>query len=205
MLAFDYMHGRISDDWISPRVLLAPDPVLEANRATVSGFLRGLAFEDDAGHADRTDVQRHQICENVPLRRGVEELLARMRITGTRDSQRNTGLLLQLSKALEDDPDEVCTIYRMSPTRRRERGVDKSGEVTNLFQGEFPVFPRERRGNIYPGDRDIRDDDRVTIQIHTLNLTRGDVVISENVPVVAVWVPARLARSWVAQEPQVRP
>jgi hypothetical protein len=205
VLAFDYMHGRISDDWGSPRVLLAPDPVLEANRATVSGFLRGLAFEDNAGHADRTDVQRHQICESVPLRRAVEELLARMRITGTRDSQRNTGLLLQLSKALEDDPDEVCTIYRMSPTRRRERGVDNSGEVTNLFQGEFPVFPRERRGDIYPGDRNIRDDDRVTIQIHTLNLTRGDVVVSENVPVVAVWVPARLARSWVAQEPQVQP
>jgi hypothetical protein len=179
--------------------------VLEANRATVSGFLDGVALADDAGHADRTDVQRHQVWENVPLRRVVEALLTRMRITGITDSQRNTGLLLQLSKALDDDPNEICTIYRMSPRRRRARGVDQSGEVTNLFQGEFPVFPRERRGEVYPGDRAICDHDNVTIQIHTLDLTRGGAIVSENVPVVAVWVPARLARTWVAQEPEVQP
>jgi hypothetical protein len=206
VLEFNYMRGRFSDDWVSPRVLLGSDSALDDNRRTVAQFGADLAFADDEGHPDRTDTQRHSVCRNVPLRRVVEELLIRTRITGTTDSQRNTGLLLQLSKALEDDPNEVCTIYRMSGGRRRQRGVDESGEVTNLYQGEVPVFPKERRGEVYPGDRAIRDpDDNVTIQIHTLDLTRDDGIIAHNVPVLAVWVPARLARPWIAQEDQPQP
>jgi hypothetical protein len=128
-----------------------------------------------------------------------------MRITGTTDSQRYTGLLLQLSKALEDNSDEICSVYRMSSSVKRRRGIDENGEVTNLFQGEAPVNPRERRGEVYPGDRAIRDDETVTIQVHTLDLTReeegrGGATVKKNVPIIAVWVPARLARGWINQD-----
>ncbi|WP_163268310.1 Z1 domain-containing protein [Chelativorans alearense] len=202
VLEFDYMRGRFSNDWVAPRVVLASDAVVQANREAVAGFIQGLAFEEDSGHPDRTDAQHHHICRDIPLRAAIEQLLVTMRITGTTDSQRNTGVLLQLSKALEDDPDELCTIYRISPATRRRRGIDENGEVTNLFQGEAPVHPRERRGEVYPGDRAIRDDDNVTIQIHTLDLTRDEQVVAENVPVLAVWVPARLARAWISQDEQ---
>ncbi|WP_110648154.1 Z1 domain-containing protein [Salinicola peritrichatus] len=202
VLEFDYMRGRFSNDWVAPRVVLASDAVVQANRRAVAGFVQGLVFGEDDGHLERTDVQRHHVCHDISLRTVIEQLLINMRITGTTDSQRNTGLLLQLSKALEDDADELCTIYRISPATRRRRGIDENGEVTNLFQGEAPVHPRERRGEIYPGDRAIRDADNVTIQIHTLNLTRDDEVVAENVPVLAVWVPSRLARAWITQDGQ---
>ena len=205
VLEFDYIRGRYSDDWVTPRIVLASDQVLDANRQTVRDFIQHLNFTDDDGHPDRTDIQRHQVSENIPLLQVVEDLLVRMRITGTNDSQRNTGLLLQLGKALEQNPDEVCTVYRMSGGRRRQRGIDEDGEVTNLFQGEAPVQPRALRGTVYPGDRNIRHNDNVSVQIHNLDLTRDDVVAVENVPAIAVWVPARLARAWIAQEPQVQP
>jgi len=205
VLEFDYMRGRFSNDWASPRVVLASDAVLSANREAVARFVDALTFEDDDGDPRRTDVQRHHVRRNVPLRQAVEQLLLQIRITGVTDSQRNTGLLLQMAKALENDPDETCTVFRMSPAASRQRGVDESGEVTNLFQGEAPVHPRERRGEVYPGDRAVHDDDIVTIQIHVLELTRNNAVISQNVPIVAVWVPARLGRAWVAQEPQALP
>lgn len=202
VLDFDYIQGRFSDEWVNPRVVLSPEPVLIANRQAVSDFARGFEWRNNDGHPDRTDVQRHEVCTDVPLERVVGELLANLRIIGTTDSQRNTGLLLQLQRALEADRHEVCTVYRMSSGRRRQRGVDDSGEVTNLYQGEAPVHPRERRGEVYPGDRAIRDRENVTIQIHTLDLTRADAVVAENVPVIAVWVPARLGRAWLVQEPQ---
>lgn len=200
VLEFDYMRGRFSDSWVAPRVVLASGRILEANRGTVAAFMGALDLSDDDGHPDRTETQRHRVATDIPLAAVLERLLVPMRITGRTDSQRYTGLLLQLSNALEDDPGEVCAVYQMSPRAQRERGIDDNGEVTNLFQGEAPVHPRERRGEVYPGDRAIREDDNVTIQIHTLDLTRDDQVAVRGVPVVAVWVPSRLARSWIVQD-----
>lgn len=207
VLEFDYMRGRFSDDWVAPRVVLADEPVVRANRQAVAQLVQRLQFVDDEGHPDRTDFQRHQVCRDVPLRLVIEGLLVRLRITGTTDSQRYTGLLLQLSKALEDDPEEVSTVYRMSPRARRQRDIDDGGEVKNFFQGQAPVTPVERRGEVYPGDRAICDQDLVTVQIHTVDLTRDNrtTVVMEQVPVITVWVPARLARAWINQDqPQAR-
>ena len=200
VLKFYYIRGLFSNAWVTPRVVLASDAVVQANQQAVAEFVQGLAFSEDDGHPDRTEAQRHHVCRDIPLRAAIKQLLVSMRITGTTDSQRNTGLLLQLSKALEDDPDEVCTIYRISQITRRRRGIDENGEIPNLFQGEAPVYPRDQRGEVYHGDRAIHDDDNVTIQIHALDLTRDDRVVAQNVPVLAVWVPARLARAWIAQD-----
>lgn len=205
VLEFDYMRGRFSDDWASPRVVLATDEVIDANLQVVSAFTQALTFELDDGHPDRTEIQTHLVSRYVPLQDVLERLLVRLRITGSIDSQRYTGLLLQLSKALENDPNEACVVYMMSSGRRRERGVDANGEVTNLFQGQAPVNPPARRGEVYPGDRAIREDGTVCIQIHTLDLTHEGATIKENVPVVAVWVPARLGVSWVNQDQPGQP
>lgn len=203
VLEFDFMQGRFSDEWITPRVVLAPDAISQANREVVAAFVQGLEFAENEGSPRRTDVQRHSVCTGVALRDVIEGLFVRMRVTGTTDSQRYTGMLLQLSKALEDNPDEVCTVFRMSPAARRRRGIDENGEVTNLFQGEAPVQPKEQRGEIYPGDRAIRDDGNVTVQIHAIDLTREESgaqrIVAENVPVLAVWMPARLSRGWLDQ------
>lgn len=202
VIEFDYLQSRFSNDWVAPRVVLAPERVLEANRRSAAQFIGALRWDDDEGHADRTEAQKHKICDGVSMRQVIDELLANAKVTGTTDSQRNLGMLLQLSKALEDNPDELCTVYRMSPSTGRERGVDQSGEVTNLFQGEAPVHPRERRGEVYPGDRALHHPHNLTVQIHTLDITRDGAVLARSVPVLAVWVPARLARSWLAQEQQ---
>ena len=45
----------------------------------------------------------------------------------------------------------------------------------------------------------FRDDDTVTIQLHTLQLRRADAVVAENVPVIAVWIPRRLELDWISQ------
>ena len=92
----------------------------------------------------------------------------------------------------------------MSPDSKRRRGINENGEVAQLFQGEAPVYPPERRGEVYPSDRAIRENGNVTIQIHQLILTQDNNVIKEDVPVIAVWVPARLARAWIDQDQPVQ-
>lgn len=203
VLEFDYVHDRFSNQWVAPRIVLVSAEVLSTNRAVVSTFIRSHTFKNDEGHPDRTPNQKHQICHQIPLRDAMENLLVDIRITGVSDSQRNTGLLIQLSYAVEEDPNEVCTVIVMSPSERRHRGVGANGEILNLYQGAAPVNPIERRGEVYPGDQFIRDENNVTIQIHNLDITRDNEIMLENVPVLAVWVPARLARGWVSQTQQI--
>lgn len=202
VLEFDYIRDEFSDDWVSPRFVLASDEVIHANRQTVSDFVAETQFDEDTGHPNRTNEQRHLVATGLSLRAVMERLLVPMRVTSSRDSSRITGLLLQLSKALEQDPDELCTVYRMSSGSRRRRSVDDNDAVRELFQGANPESQRVRRGEIYPGDRYIREEGQVNVQIHTLDLRQAEIdpIIAENVPVLAVWVPARIGVAWVNQE-----
>jgi len=200
VVQYNYARGRYSNDWYMPRGALAPADILRDNRSVVQRFLGTLTLRPDAGSDDRELAQRHEMAADVPLRRALEELLIPYRLIDANDSQERTGLLLQLSRALEGVPGELCTIYRMSPAYKRERGVDANGRLKYLFQGAFPVSPLSRRGSIYPGDKEIHAADRVSIQVHWLALTEGDAVVANEVPVLAVWVPARLGVDWLVQE-----
>lgn len=199
VLEFDYMRGRFSDNWFTPHIVLVEDTIIQGNRELVDRFTGEHIFVDDEGHPDRTSFMKHQVCHSIPLYKVVEELLVDMRIAGSFDSQRNTGLLIQLTRALERNHNEPCHVVKMRPAIKSVRGIGEHGEIKNLFQGKHPVYPTERRGEVYPGDRDIRISDQVTVQIHRIDLAYKEGIVKEDVPVLAVWVPARLAQDWIAQ------
>jgi hypothetical protein len=201
VLQLDYMRGLLCNDWLNPAYPLASADVLEANRQLAAGFLGSLALRADDGHADRTPTQRHEVARGVPLETALRDLLVPLRVPASTDAQRFTGLMLQLRRSLDRDPNELCDIYLMSPTETRRRGLSEEGRIPNLFQGAYPVEPRSQRGSIYPGDRDIHAPNRVGIQIHMLTLTdSNDATVATSVPIVAVWVPSRLAAPWIVQD-----
>lgn len=208
VLDFDYMRGGVRDEWLHPRIVQIPEELVTYNRQVVSQFVQGLNLVADGGHSDRAESQRHQVCREIPLEDVLDNLLVKIRIPESGDSQRNTGLLLQLSRALENSSEEECTVFLMRPTMASERGIDDEGLVKQLFQGPSPKSRRWRRGEVYGGDRGLHDEDCVTVQIHVMDLTTGDestedkTTILRRVPVVAVRLPPRLRRSWIVQEGQ---
>ena len=147
------MKGRFSNKWVTPRVVLASDEVVQANRQCVAEFASEHSFLVTM-MAIRTELISNvtKLCRDVPCVAAMEKFLVRMRITGTTDSQeQNTGLLLQLARALEESTKtRSCTIYRMSPFKIRRRSIDNNNEITDCSKGAAPVYPRERRGEIYP-------------------------------------------------------
>lgn len=198
VLEFDYMHTKFSNQWVFPRVVFPTESVINDNLIAITEFLKSLPMLSDDGHVDRTDNQKHHVCDNVLVSDLYEKLLIKLRVAGISYSKTNTALLLHLAKAIENNPNESCVVYRISPNKERVRTLDKNGRIT-LFQGSYPV-KSSRRGEIYPGDTNIKDSERVSVQIHFLELTREDGSIINNVPVVAIWVPERLACSVVVQE-----
>ncbi len=200
VIEYDYARGRYADAWFAPRVVLSAPRVIDDNRRAVLNFLNNLAFNPDVGNPNREPAQIHDICRDVPLVQVVDRLLVPYRLTASSDTQEITGVLLQLSHALEEDPNEQCVVYRMSPNFSRRRSVDKNGRIRNLFQGAAPVNPPELRGSIYPGDLAMREPEHLTVQVHFVELSQSGEIVAGNVPIVALWIPRRMELAWLTQE-----
>lgn len=197
-----YVRARFSEGWFNPRAPQDSPGAGQTNAETVVSFLDTVELEDDEGHGDRSEIQRHEVARDVPLREAYEQLLLRLRFSRLSDAQDFLGVLVILRDHLVRHPDATCSIYQMSHGQTRRRTLDVDGEIPTLFQGAAPVNPPERRGEVYPGDREIHAPDNVTIQIHTLDLAdraTGEVVYQE-VPNVAVWIPQGMAGDVLIQE-----
>ncbi|MCC6784191.1 MAG: alpha-1,4 polygalactosaminidase, partial [Planctomycetes bacterium] len=198
-----YLHDVLSDEWYVTRAPHDSEEAVVTNREIVRRFLERLTLQPDAGSPQRTEMQQHHLADEVPLSLALADLLTPMRITRAQDSQRYTGLLLQVREYLDAHPAALCRVYTMSRGAERERSVDREDEIPmlRLFQGAHPVFPLTQRGAIYPGDSEMRAPTGLTIQVHRLRVVRADDSVLDDVPALAVWVPSEMAEAWVVQEP----
>lgn len=198
VIDLEYTRGNFADKWFYPG---APHDSLDAiveNRRLVDSFIKELTFVTDKGHELRTQEQLHLVAQDIPLRLVFEELLVPLRITRFSDSQQYTGLRLQIKAYSERFPNATCVVYQMSKGAARMRSVDDRDEILNLFQGSNP-----KRGEgeiIYPGDRQIRSKDELTVQVHNVKVRLKDGTFIENVPTISVWVPPAMAADWIVQE-----
>lgn len=197
----DYMRGGFSDDWYTPK---APHDsndsgATENNRTVVDKFIASLNLRVDEGDPRRTEEQKHSVDHNVSLLTAYQELLVKLRTMPPSDSQRFTGLMLQLAEYLQSNTDSVCSVYLMSGGSPRKRSVNLDGEIPTLFQGKN-YADKAHQDETYPGDSEILGQG-LTIQIHNLNVDGKDGGrIASNVPAVAVWVPSDMAEDWLVQD-----
>lgn len=196
VIQHEYVGGNFSNQWFYPAVALAPEEVLAANRETVRAFLDGTPLAPVPNAEEREPAQRHRVARGLSLAQVLEQLVVPFRVTGAADTRVFIGVLLQLSEALREHHGELCTLHEMSPEYARQRAIDENGRINELFQGATRLAAG---GYGYLGDSVYRDDDIVSVQIHRLDLKQGGAIVAERVPVIAIWVPARLAIDWVAQ------
>jgi hypothetical protein len=201
VLDLSYRQDTISDNWFWPKMPHGTEDLLTANRKTVADFRQRLTWADDEGDSRRTPDQVHLVARNIPLRQAYEELLTPLRLTEESDSQVFTGVLLQIEFFLQNHPEATCTLYQMSKGKERIRSVNDDEEIPTLFQGAN-YADTAHKDMVYPGDDNICADAGVTIQIHTLQIRQKDrgPLIANNVPTIAVWVPAEMANDWLVQE-----
>lgn len=174
------------------------------------------SFAINQGHAERTDLQKHLEAE-LPLEASLKQLLNRLKFTRETDSQTYSSLRGLLNSYLQENPTETCLVYLISSKienntivqTTRQRRLNQNDNIQQLFQGEQPTSNgRLRKGEVYIGDRNIKNQDRVTIQIHRLNLTdvSGNPILDENENVVyndlvslAIWIPETIGKDIIRQ------
>lgn len=121
----------------------------------------------------------------LPLSNVYDELLNLLRFTSQVDAADYASLLYIFSRHLEENPDQICTIFLMSNFNHpRIRNVNTNNHINQLFQG---------RSTQYQGDRSIHSHG-ITIQIHILDVHQNDMPVHLSVPTIAVRVPIEIGR-----------
>lgn len=197
----ELVRGNYSDSWFFARMVRMSDPAIVANRAVNERFTSELQFTLDTTFDQ--PAQQHESVDDVPLERVLSELILNYRLEDPSDTEISLGMLLQLSQALRNDPTEITRIYRMRPAYRSSRGIDANGRIPSIRRlQQGPT--RSGGGYSYPGDYEFRDNDRVTVQLHTIDLTEGEGAnrrtVAAAVPAIALWIPRRMSQGWVVQE-----
>lgn len=196
VIDLDYMRGNFSNQWFAPKAPHDSHSATLENHQVVTNFLQKFNFEDDKGDPRRTSDQKHKVSNGIPLNEVYKQLLVQLRITRLDDSQKFTGLLLQINAYLEKNLNPTCTVYLMSGGKPRKRTTNPFDEIPNLFQGRNPLTGKA----IYPGDRKIVAPGELTVQIHILDVeTKDKTKTYKNVPAIVVRVPKEMSADWLIQ------
>lgn len=213
----DLDRDYFGSEWFLIRAPHDTDNLIPANRNTINEFYNTYSqnFNIDNGHSERTELQKHLVAE-IPIADTLQYLLNRLRFTKETDSQTFSSLRGLLNSYLNENPDETSLVYFMTATKVgdeiiqsiRDRRTTANDEVQQYFQGPNPTKRGFARGETYPGDREIRDENRLTVQIHRLKLldANGDDILDENdnliyedVPSMAIWIPEAIGKDIVRQ------
>lgn len=194
----DLDRDTFGNDWFRINAPHDTDELIEANRNALFTFLQSRSdlFNQDEGHTNRTEEQKHSVAR-ITIQECLEHLLNNLRFTRESDSATYSSLRGILKRYSEEHTDEECLVYLMSTNSYdnwtpRTRRLNRNDEIQQLFQGRNP-----RTGEvIYPGDSEIKDQNLLTIQIHLLNLRDTDL---QNVPTLAIWIPEHMGTDLIRQ------
>lgn len=195
-----YFRSTRLGGWTQQRGALTAEALRNANAELLEGFVSEFAFVEDIDtYRSDEDSQKHFVAREVPLIR-VIDMLSDYRLEDPRDTANFTGTLVMLGEALRQAPDATVAVYRMRPgARGARRIVSASGTLEKGFQ-QGPTR-LAGGGYAYPGDTVFAMNDRPTIQIHQFDLARSDggAVEARAAPLMAIRIPAELAREWLVQ------
>ena len=207
VLDLDYQHVNFAADWFYPRAPHFTAQSVAHNRALITA-LETLTFSPTDGHAERTDTMLvgHAL---VTLENLFQDFLTQFQFADPNDSQRFTGVLLQVREFLDRNPDTPARIYLMSWTPAagqipRNRTLDENSELPSsgaFFQGASIGRGQYKTGDVYPGDRAIHSADEFTVQIHMLTLSSANgALVCDRVPAVAIKLPLAMGSDMLIQD-----
>ena len=191
----DLERDHFGDEWF--RIKAPHDTIeyIETNRNIIFNFIyqRSNLFVEDIGDDRRTVEQRHLVAP-IPINECMESLLNNLRFTRESDSATYSSLRGVIKRYLRANPSENCLIYLMSARQTNNwssgvRKLDNNDEINPLFQG-----PNNNTG--YPGAREIKNPNLLTIQIYLLDIRDTNL---KQVPLIAVWIPERIGKDIIRQ------
>jgi hypothetical protein len=197
-----YQRVPFGDDWVYPEGPHESLDAVDQNRRLFAQFRTEHNFVPHTG-LDLRSGPHNLVLENFPLQRAHVELLTRYRVSRLEDSQKMGPLLRLVQLHLIENPDDTCMVVLMAEGNTRRRRYEHE-RINQLFQGRQYAGQGAQRVLTYPGDREVRGRQGITIQLSYLDLGEINSLIATSVPHLAVWVPAAMARDTLWQPQGIR-
>ena len=203
-ILYDDLDRDRFEEWFRIHAPHDTDNLIMSNRDALFEFLREREgqFSESDGHSDRTDEQKHLV-SRLSISDCLEHLLNKLKFTRHSDSASYSSIRGVLQQHIEENPDEECLVYLMSARSltdwtTRTRRLNQNDEIQQLFQGKQPTRATQQYqiGEVYPGDREIKDENLLSIQIHMLNIRDEDYT---DVPTLAMWIPEHISKDLIRQ------
>ena len=200
-----FYRGKFCAQWVYPNHVPTNDLFIEHNNEMIKNFIKGREIIPHKRiSASDSSLLVRKIASPPTLQEMREKLLLSYQYLHRLDIERIMGALFQLNAYIgscSGASEEKCDVFFMNEQERnRVRDVDSQGKINELFQGESPG-----NDNYYEGDRQVRGtENNVTVQIHYLAMKRNKKIFCRNVPIIAIWIPEKLAKAteaWLVQEP----
>lgn len=173
------------------------------NKRVIENFVNMNDFShDNPGHPERTPDETHKMI-TVSLERANDDLLSELIFRKAEDSQRTNTMfafiryIAWLNQNGDDDINPEADVYLMAAETTRTRGIDTGTKaIKNLMRGAAMGQPER-----YGGDRSLKDSDKVSIQLHKIDLTqkneRGETErIAEGIWSIAVNIPDKIFKKY---------
>lgn len=195
----DVMYTRHDLD-ATPTQLSDPhldEAALANNRTITAAIFARPGWVDWSPDEKLTKFQTHSKLE-IPLEDLCRDFLTQWKTSSPDDADSLNVRLAQTAAMLEANRQATATVVRMSvasPTNRI-RSTDIHNSLKNLLQGSN-AGSRDGQNGPYPGDSKIIAAKGLTVQIHTLDVTRNDQSILTNVPTLVLASSQRTG--WVTQ------
>ena len=171
--------------------------IIQENRRVVQQFITDNSDKFSLFRVDprSTEVQTH-LKADFRLEDIYNHLLLRYRAVQSDDSDMFTIVTSLVQNYFERNPNAMASVYQMSQGNTRVRAQNRNEAVDNYFQGS-----NESTG--YLGDKFIKDVNRLSIQIHRLDIKRN---ARSNSPIeyfgvygLCIWLPHSIGKQITKQ------
>lgn len=189
------MRGMGRGGWTHQYGALMMPEGRDANKKSIAKLIASIKFHNDTTYAPISVAQMHEVSEDVPITQLIDMLLE-YKCEDARDTANIAGVLITLGAALDIDTKATAAVYRMRPGATSRRDIDKDGTTGNFLQGRTALAGG---GTGYPGDAFFKSDSKLTLQIHSFDLTIDMKPAASSAPLITWHVPAILAKAWLIQ------
>lgn len=187
-------HKSFGNKWFTLKAPHDHNDMIENNRNVFNEFQNSYKhlFSEDEGHDERTPDQKHWVV-TLPLKEIFDTFLNKLKFTRQTDSIGYTNIKSIIDLYTDELPPEDAYIYIMGKDKSRTRRLlKKKDEIQQLYQGKNPKSGKV----IYHGDKQIKREDHISIQIHKLNIKDTSY---RDVITIAIWIPARLSQTLISK------